>query len=329
MKKVFSIWLLVLLVGGLQPAIDSTRAQGLIGGYEFVYLEPHLQDNTSLFVNPPMGGMGGLGDGSIETFNYDYALAPRLWLGYMGAGGLGFQVTYFQYDQSADNVLFSYDDAGVPATAAAWVPGSALLNLTASADAAGEVLSVRSGLELHTLDMEAIQQIGFPQTVLTFTGGVRYATMHQDLLADVMGGGMLQEALWHTHDFEGAGPTASVRVRRRIGASAFALVGGLRGSILFGEANQQIKQRITPIPPQWIVDGEVAWDRHTKRHSEEELGMLDVRVGVDWSTPMGAFGTFFVQTGVEGQLWFDAGNANTTQGDLGLFGITNTFGVRR
>src|SRR5690606_34035047 len=100
-------------------------------------LKPHV---GSLSVDIP----------TVTSFNltsdFDYDVAPRVFIGHERSDGLGFVATYWQHDHSTD-------------------PSS--------------TLGVVTGLELHTLDLEVTNHVRFWGSDVWRTGGVRYGKLEQ------------------------------------------------------------------------------------------------------------------------------------------------------
>jgi hypothetical protein len=163
---------------------------GVIAGAELTFLKAHSNALTG-----PGPGIGGT---IIPSF--DYEVAPRAWLGYQFAGGLGLRATWWGYDQ------------GLPA----------------SSFAAG------FGLEATTVDLEVTDAISLGKWDLLASGGIRYARLRQDI------GPSFLAPIPLSRDFEGLGGTFGLSVRRGLGGTNLALIGSARGSLVFGESFDNI-----------------------------------------------------------------------------------------
>ena len=166
---------------------------GFIGGAEITFLKAH---NNALSLSAvPLG--------SIQVLpEYDYEMAPRFWLGYQFAGGLGFRATYWGYDQAVASTTLP-----VPLTV---------------------------GLEATTVDLELTQAASFCKWDLLVSGGLRYGRIDDQITIDLGG------PLGLSREFEGVGATVALGVRRPLGCSGLALIGSARGSLLFGSTDASV-----------------------------------------------------------------------------------------
>lgn len=164
---------------------------GVIGGAELTFLKAH---SNALAIVAPVGPAATL------VPEYDYQVAPRTWLGYQFAGGLGLRATWWGYDQ------------GLP-------PGG---------------IAAGFGLEATTVDLEVTDSISLGKWDLLASGGLRYARMRQDI------GPSILATIPLSRDFEGLGGTFALSVRRGLCGTNLALIGSARGSLVFGDSFDNI-----------------------------------------------------------------------------------------
>jgi hypothetical protein len=169
---------------------------GVIGGAELTFVKAH--SNALTRVGP--GGGGGL----TLIPEFDYEVAPRAWLGYQFAGGLGLRATWWGYDQ------------GLPAG----------------------FLAAGFGLEATTVDLEVTDAINLGKWELLASGGLRYARLRQDV--SELNIFTSPDLVALSRDFEGLGGTLALSVRRGLGGTNLALIGSARGSLVFGESFDSI-----------------------------------------------------------------------------------------
>lgn len=167
---------------------------GWIGGVEGTMLKAHNNALALNVVAPPL---------ALQVLpGTDYEFAPRVWLGYQFAGGLGFRATYWTYEHSV---------------ASANIPG------------------LVTGLEATTTDLELTQTGSFCSWDLTTSAGMRYGRI-ENALTIPLGAppiNLLQE-------FEGVGATLALNARRPVGSGGLALIGGARASLLYGNNDATI-----------------------------------------------------------------------------------------
>ncbi len=200
---------------------------GVIAGAELTFLKAH---SNALALTGP----GGPGPGAIPLVpNFDYQVAPRAWLGYQFAGGLGLRATWWGYDQ------------GLPPAA----------------------LAIGFGLEATTVDLEVTDAISLGKWDLLASGGLRYARMRQDILAP-----NIFDAPPLSRDFEGLGGTLALSVRRGLAGTNLAFIGSARGSLVYGDSSDSITAAtLGPIGP--VAPGDLLGTQRTTGIFELRLGV--------------------------------------------------------
>jgi hypothetical protein len=241
-----------------------------------------------------------------------------VWFGHVNENGFGFQARYFQFDGSADTRTFSPDAANPLAFIEVFGAGG---NISRNAFAGvGETLTVSHDLELDVLDLEAIQRWQWNRMLLMGSFGARYVRMDQDMLATaITAAGVLDEMVDHDHSFEGFGPVVGLQLVRGMGRSGFGVYGNVRGSILFGDQDQTIVEIKN-------AGANVGTDTHT---GDEVMAIGEIAFGVQYARELRNHAHGFVRLGYESQIWWDAGSAINTDGNMGLEGFTLAFGIYR
>jgi hypothetical protein len=54
---------------------------------------------------------------------------------------------------------------------------------------------------------------------------------------------------------------------------------------------------------------------------------MELEIGVEYGRPVGQVYPF-IRTGLVAQVWFGAGNATSTDGDLGFLGLEASLGLK-
>ena len=133
------------------------------------------------------------------------------------------------------------------------------------------------------------------------------------------------------HNFNGVGPLAGLEAHRLLGSSRFALYGSARGAILFGHRSQRASLS-SQLVGEYIIAGSPnipfsgAFLETQKSAGSQVLPVAELEFGVEWARNWGRF-QLFSQTALVSQAWFDAGNASSTDGNLGFFGLSVVAGV--
>lgn len=287
---------------------------GVYAGGAAVWYRPFFEDNIAI-TRSTLVGPGAFVTEST-SFHYDYEVTPRVWLGYVADGGLGIRGQYWQFDAQAQPVaLADGDNLTFLAVAANNAANTIGLNQTTGD---GNALVANHSLKLEIADLEATKRIYGGYTTMVFSGGARYVQMEQDFRATGLApNGQIVGLFQHRLTYEGVGPTVALDLRRPLGWSPLSLIGGARGSILFGSTDQLI---VSEVPGQIGVG---------VREEEEVMSILETQFGLEWAYHIAANGRFFVSGVIEAQLWQNAGSASLDTGDLGLIGFGLNAGLAR
>lgn len=281
-------------------------SSGFTVGAEAAFLQPQLGAlSVTLDVDPDV------------TPTFDYLATPRVWLAYENCEGLGVRAAYWRFDSDASlewpndiqiNTLFGTDIADVNVT-----------------DYAAYV-----GLEAQTIDLEMTQRGHFCGWQLLVAGGVRYGKMRTDTALDatfvsvanagVSGfdwGGFVADSLM---EFEGAGPTVALDVRRPLGSRGFGLVGGVRASWLFGNTDHSSRSLYELYEhPDVLVDSD-GFELNAKAN-DHMMQIYSAQLGVEWCRRVMG-GQLVARALWEAQAWELAPLANLLQQDVGFSGPT-------
>jgi hypothetical protein len=295
-----------------QASAPATPWSGLYFGASIVFAKPHLKESfqANLYdaVNDVM---------TLVPFSSGYRTTPRFWLGVGLPNDLGVQARYWEFNQGLD----PYDAALISPFA---VPGTSTVTVifptAISAAAPGDVLSVRSGLEMRSIDLEGTLRQYWQRTQVLLSGGLRYALIRQDYDARIVSAGGAQTAsLTWDRKLEGVGPIIGAQLRRPLSFAGLAFVGGGRAGLIF--ASKDIHRTVVgklPAPP---ANNVVSFD-----DADELLMNLETEFGLEWSRRL-SFGDLSVRGTYEAQLWSDSGGS--ALGYLGVEGFGVSVGFSR
>lgn len=302
---------------------------GFYAGYENVFVRPYFSSDAAFEFDD------GVTDPDFQRviqFDWDLQYTPRVWVGYVGPGGIGAQIRYWQFDHGETRGAldggagffesgFQHDD-------------DVLLAIGTLTD---DSIFARHDLELHVVDVEGTwHNTSCAWGSVRVSGGVRYVRMDQDYGAKTFDDADPQiEFISSHHDFEGIGPTVAVLARRRIGLSNFALFASGRLSAVYGDASIEMRD---------VVGSGDAW----AKSGDDLISVMEMQLGAEWWMTLWPTARLFVRAALEGQVWYDAGtglntasagqtgmpagidNAHQTSpqiGDLGFFGFSIATGL--
>ena len=223
----------------------------IVAGAELALLTPH---GGSLSVGIP---------GEAEELvvpGFDIGASPRVWLGYQNANGVTGRVRYWQFDHSQ-----SIDE--------------------------GPLRNADLGLEAHTLDLEFGQVGHFCGWECETTGGIRWATVSNDMRVAFDGDDVI-----FRRRFEGVGPTVAFATRRPVGCRGLAMVGSIRASLLYGDAN-------------FAVEGDLVEDLFDAAGSltadldEDFAQIYEIQIGAEWSRVFRSGALLTARAVLEAQSW--------------------------
>ncbi len=279
-----------------------------IGGIEVAALQLRLGGPDDL--NTTTGVLA-----PVSSPDYDFEVAPRAWVGYQGAGGLGIRARGFTYRTSG-----SINNGPTPS--AFFVNPIRTAALTQS--------SVASRLKMNVFDLEITQQGEFSNWEFQMVGGIRYArldfdtnisgvvTFTPDFPVPASAPNFISGA--EDSNFWGMGPTVAFEGRRPLfGWDGLALISGARYSLLFGESERNVAGTAHVVS----LNGPY----HSR--NDDPVSVLELKVGLEYSTTMTSGARLFVAGFVEGQAWDWAAAPGIFGDELGLWGPSLSIGLER
>jgi hypothetical protein len=281
---------------------SAAQRSGLIAGAGVYLFQPYFSNNMAFGLQgtenrspgSPAESPGTRFDTRVDI-SHHVDVAPLVWLGYIGDGGLGFRARWWYFRQGTEQSATG-TGSGVNGVQVLSAAPLGLSLITASGGEDSKSLVVTSKLQVQVLDLDSIYRLGACKWDLLFAGGLRLAGIDQAYNAYTAG-----EALLSSNKFYGLGPTLAVEVRRALGDTGFRLYGSARGSVLFGSGHQEAS-----VP-----------DRNVVARDHHDIGMpvAEAEFGLEYARDVGGW-HFFVQTALVGQEWFGAGGASRSSTDV-------------
>lgn len=202
-------------------------------GFDAVYLQPRFLESYNVqAVNPVTGAS------TLVPLDFDYSYAPRVYVGFKTARGMGIRAQYWKYDDSTADTFVSGPTVFSLQQLASVIP-------SAVAAVGGDQLSVLNSLKTESIDLEATYDMTIEDIEITGHLGVRYVEFEQSRLATVTG--FFPQRLDYERRFHGVGLVGGAETRRPIGQSGLAVVIRGRGSALHGK--KSVDRRVTGVYP--------------------------------------------------------------------------------
>jgi len=317
---------------GLVEAWDDTNPRGparWVGGVGLYLVQPYFENNPAYnLLSETHSGTSTPTGATAQRVNVSQHMqaAPLIWLGYVGADGLGARARYWYFRQGTDQTVNlppftgDYDEVGddviqmsgtLYTLSSATPQGLQAFGNTLSRDFGPQatVFNVQTKLEVQALDLEVCQDFRFGRWEILASGGVRLVRLVQTYNVYQQESTSAAEfrTLLSGHDFEGAGPVLAVELRRQFGASGLHFVSSLRGAVVMGSARQNaifggIELRNDDPNPQVAV-----------QHWNRGLPIAELELGLEYARDLGP-AQLFAQVALVGQQWFGAGNSSRSTG---------------
>jgi hypothetical protein len=311
-------------------------------GVGFYLLKPYFGGGNPAFTFKSTTSGAGTSQAlsGEQDFEYDASVSPLIWVGYTGPNGLGVRARWWHFDQGTQLTADNSDKTGAttftslsPHGISFSSPGHTL----AFPGSGSDQMAFDTDLKIDNWDFEMTQTINAGKWGLLISGGVRYAHLAQDYHAYRFNSGPGVDVFYSQdsatlvsgHNFNGAGPTISLEVKRWICNTGLALYANGRGSLLFGRTDQQV-DRLTvlagsniggPISSQTFAEFTTSQDR--------VIPVAELEIGGEYVPNFCICRRFhpFLRAGLIGQTWFGAGNASGPGSNLGLLGMSLTTGI--
>jgi hypothetical protein len=273
----------------------------------FMLLTPKWKDNPAFF---------SVNDSHTPTvmtqqdFSFHTQYVPQVSLGYMGCSGLGFRVGWWGFAQTARETIQGarsvFSDAASP------LQLQELANLDVDTFGIGTTLATEAELRMNVWDFEAVQACGNTCWSALFSAGIRYAHISQEYNAlTFTNAGDPRNFILSGHNFNGAGPTLAVEVRRLVAGTGLYVYAKARGSVLFGTSKQSgdIGSFIV------IEEEDPPTNRfHADSRSNSVVPEGEIELGAGFERALRRGGVLFLQMGVVGQAWGHVGNSSESAG---------------
>jgi len=281
-------------------------------GFEWSFVKPRFSENAAFTTFDSDGNANDIF--TTTEFNYDLELSPRVWIEAQISNGWSWRLSYWQFDHNPSTVTASPNDGFDEITHPPFG------DVDISANDPTESLTASSGLNAYTIDLEALKQARLSGWQLGVGGGVRYASVEQNYVAQLRNGNNVIGQIDFTHGLDGFGPTIFLSAKRPL-FRKIQLVCAARGSLLFGDGESRLFATEDTTPSTTL--------RLTNR--DDLLPIGEARVGLEWlSPPIRRSGfQWLISSAMEGQIWGNAGNATSETADLGFFGFNVGAGFVR
>jgi hypothetical protein len=328
---------------GHDLGIEAETCRGqFYGGAGVYFLAPFLAGAQAFTVkttssSPNPGSSSSTTLSSEHDFDPDMQVSPLIWLGYVGPSGLGIRGRWWHFDEETDDGAVNGDATGATTISSASSRGLSLTSpghLLKGFGSGTDVLDFKSKLRMDIADLELTQSVQTGCWSFLVSAGARYAHVGQSYDAFRVNSGVSETTqftedsgtLISGHNFDGAGPTVSLEVRRPLGNTALALYANTRGSLLFGSEKQHAERLTVEAGTQAGSPFQNTTFLESSASGDAVLPVAEIELGAEYARDRNRFHPY-VRTGVIAQTWFGAGNASGGNSNLGFLGLTLVAGV--
>lgn len=281
------------------PTIVDPPCCRWYAGYDSVIVKPYFSRNVAYWDQAaPIT--------EVTSFDWDMKYTPRVYLGFEGTDGFGFEIRYwnFHHSTSTSATEGAAQDFFIEAT---------LVDAEPEFDFIDDVFANHS-IRMDVLDFDLTKRIDFCSSWVRGSAGIRYARLDQQgRWTDSF---FVPAALQIDYGFEGAGPTLFLEYGHSLFGGNLSAFVNSRGSLLFG-------QRSGVVLEDFFVVGDVV------PYYDMMMPVVESQLGLDWKTScLGV--DLSMKVALEAQTWFRGGAASggddeglpADQIDLGLFGLS-------
>ncbi len=307
-------------------------------GASLLVLVPRFESNpayTATTTSTPLPGSVPLSEFRVQEFNYNFSLAPRVWVGFQTEEGFGARIRWFHFQQGARPLQVANPavPSGSPVATSTISSASPILSLTipssfpavnstqvAGAPGSTDYLAFTNNLYFDVWDFEGtLSDVALGRWDFQLFGGLRYANLSQSYSAYLSG--TIPQFLRSAQSFNGFGPTAGLEARRALGNLGLTAYGLARLSFLFGSDSHVSEGKTLGLMPPLIL---TANDDSSAR--QRMVPALEAEFGGEWARNLGP-AQVFLQAGVLAQAWPIGSGANGN-GVMGLLGFNVSSGLR-
>lgn len=329
-----------LLTAPIVQIVDNEQQpehvrSGIMGGASIYFLRPYINNNTAFTTTTGIGTATPAQ--SSEDFDWNYHVAPAVWLGWTSKCGAGFRARYFYFDQDSEGIT---DSLAAGAATTVITPPAGLSPLVGTpprgfqspgvllqGGTGADSLAVGSDLHIETIDGEATFAHEWCNFGALLSVGGRYLQMRQNYLATLVNvpaaGASEISSLSSGHNFYGGGPTMGCLARFQFGRSGMAVFGSARGSFLIGNSRLNATFTETIVDP---ATGNQANVANSNSDDNVVVPIGELEGGLEYSRALGRTRLFFRGAAVN-HTYFDAGSATGRDGNLSLFGAQVSLGL--
>jgi hypothetical protein len=306
-----------------------------VGGVGFYYIRPSWETNPAFSVSrTDLVSPGSPSTFTEHDFDWDYEVAPLVWLGLVTDNGAGIRTRYWRLDTDASDGITNDSVAGVTSVFIS-TPSVGFLSLSASTP--GDRLDVESTLELDVWDLELTKEFESCGCTFLLAGGFRSARVEQTYSATVTSLIGDIDSLFSERTIRGLGVTVAMEVRKAVDfCPGLALYGSARGSLLCGRDKQEV-ERID------MFAGVVFDADANTLERDDVLRVVELEAGGEYACDLGCHRLLF-QAAVVSQTWYGIGDGRNSfeddpgggdsfsrannNSDLGLFGLKASVGLQ-
>jgi len=284
---------------------ETTR--GITAQVEAVFAQPRFSHQSAWMIEDE--DLLGNSVTRTESFQHDFAAAPRLTLEYQSPENIGLRSSWWLLTSEAGTLR-----GNPPVSGFGEIRHPELYGINLCSVVPAETLSAENEFDLYAIDLEVTKNWDLGPWSLLTSAGLRHAAIDQTTRYQLRNGlGDLAGTAELTQSLAGIGPTLSF-TSQRTAWERLQMAATLRASILLSQSKIGLHGAED-------LDLPTPFTTEYTENANDLLPILETRWQVGWNIWQGNRFDWTSHVGVEAQWWSGVGSASDPQADLAILGL--------
>lgn len=286
---------------------QDVTARRITAQVEAVFAQPRFSHHSAWMIEDE--DLLGNSVTRAESFQHDFAAAPRVTLEYHSPENIGLRSSWWILSSEAGSLR-----GNPPGSGFGEIRHPQLYGINLSSVVPAETLFAENEFDLYSIDLEVTKHWDLGPWSLLTSAGLRHAAIDQTTryqlrngVSDLAGTADLAQSL------AGIGPTLSF-TSQRTAWERLQMAATLRASILLSQSKIRLQGAED-------LDLPTPFTTNYTETADDLLPILETRWQVGWNIWQGTRCDWTSHAGVEAQWWSGVGTASDPQADLAILGL--------